>query len=324
MKAVNQRVVTVVFDGFQLLDLAGPADVFATANLLVPAGGYRLEVAAVHAGPVTAGNGMTVTAGTALGEITGPVDTLLVVGGLSAAGHTDDRELVGEISRVARSARRTASVCTGAFLLAEAGLLDGRRATTHWLAAGDLAARYDRVEVDADSVYVGDGGVWTSAGVLAGVDLALALVAEDHGHALAKDVACGLVAYLHRPGGQSQFSTPMRALTPRSEPLRELQAFIDANPVADLSVPALAQRAGMSERHFSRVFTEQVGISPGRYVERSRADAARRLLEATGHPLDRVARESGLGTPETLYRVFRRHWRISPGDHRRRFRTKEN
>ncbi|MEV0228702.1 GlxA family transcriptional regulator [Nonomuraea sp. NPDC050786] len=319
---MQRRVLIVVFPGFQLLDMAGPADVFATADLLVSAGGYRVEVAAVGGGPVPAGNGVTVTA-SALADVAGPIDTLLVAGGLSVPERLADRELVGRIAGLAGGARRVASVCNGAFLLAEAGLLDHRRVTTHWLAAGELDARYACVEVDADPLYIEDGNVWTSAGVLSGVDLALALVARDHGHALARDVARGLVVYLHRPGGQSQFSTPMRALTPRSEPLRELQAYIDANPAADLSVPALAARAGMSERHFSRVFTEQTGLSPGRYVERSRAEAARRLLEVTGHPLDRVARESGLGTPETLYRVFRRHWRISPGDHRRRFRSKE-
>ncbi len=312
----------IVFPGFQLLDLAGPADVFATAALLAPEDGYQVEVAAVRAGPVPSGNGIAVTA-RALGEVTGPVDTLMVVGGMSVPEQLGDRELVEAVARLAAGARRVASVCNGAFLLAEAGLLDHRRATTHWLSAGELDARYECVEVDADPLYIEDGNVWTSAGVLSGVDLALALVARDHGHALARDVARGLVVYLHRPGGQSQFSTPMRAMTPRSEPLRELQAYIDANPAADLSVPALADRVGMSERHFSRVFTEQTGLSPGRYVERSRAEAARRLLEVTAHPLDRVARESGLGTPETLYRVFRRHWRISPGDHRRRFRSKE-
>ncbi|MGN9839281.1 GlxA family transcriptional regulator [Nonomuraea sp. H19] len=315
-----RRVLIVVFPGFQLLDMAGPADVFGTADLL--GGGYRVEVVAVGAGAVPAGNGVVVTAG-ALGEVAGPVDTLLVAGGMSVPGQLADRELVEGIARVAGTARRVASVCNGAFLLAEAGLLDHRRATTHWLAAGELASRYACVEVDADPLYIEDGDVWTSAGVLSGVDLALALVARDHGHAMARDVARGLVVYLHRPGGQSQFSTPMRAMTPRSEPLRELQAYIDANPAADLSVPALAARAGMSERHFSRVFTQQTGLSPGRYVERSRADAARRLLEVTDHPLDTVARESGLGTAETLYRVFRRHWRISPGDHRRRFQSKE-
>ncbi|WP_431908694.1 GlxA family transcriptional regulator [Nonomuraea jabiensis] len=319
---MRRRVLMIVFPGFQLLDLAGPADVFATAALLAPEDGYQVEVAAVRAGPVPSGNGIAVTA-RALGEVTGPVDTLMVVGGMSVPEQLGDRELVEAVARLAAGARRVASVCNGAFLLAEAGLLDHRRATTHWLSAGELDARYECVEVDADPLYIEDGNVWTSAGVLSGVDLALALVARDHGHALARDVARGLVVYLHRPGGQSQFSTPMRAMTPRSEPLRELQAYIDANPAADLSVPALADRVGMSERHFSRVFTEQTGLSPGRYVERSRAEAARRLLEVTAHPLDRVARESGLGTPETLYRVFRRHWRISPGDHRRRFRSKE-
>ncbi|MFC7587313.1 GlxA family transcriptional regulator [Nonomuraea antimicrobica] len=259
----------------------------------------------------------------ALGETTGPVDTLLVAGGPALPARLADRELVAGVARLAAGARRVASVCNGAFLLAEAGLLDCRRATTHWLSAGELQSRYAGVEVDAEPLYIEDGHVWTSAGVLSGVDLALALVARDHGHALAGDVARGLVVYLHRPGGQSQFSTPMRAMTPRSEPLRELQTYIDANPGADLSVPALAVRVGMSARHFSRVFTEQTGLSPGRYVERSRADTARRLLELTGLPLEAVARESGLGSPETLYRVFRRHWRVSPGDHRRRFQSKE-
>lgn len=319
---MHRRVVIVVFPGFQLLDLAGPADVFSTADLLVPGGAYRVEVVAARAGSVRSQSGVMVTAG-ALGEVAGPIDTLLVAGGLSVPGQLEDRELVSAIAGLAPSCARVASVCNGAFLLAEAGLLDHRRATTHWLSADDLRRRYERVDVDADPLYIEDGNVWTSAGVLSGVDLALALVTRDHGHKLARDVARGLVVYLHRPGGQSQFSMPMRAMTPRSLPLRDLQAHIDANPAADLSVPALARWVGMSERHFSRVFTEQTGLSPGRYVERSRADAARRLLEVTGHPLETVARESGLGTTETLYRVFRRHWRISPGDHRRRFQSKE-
>jgi transcriptional regulator GlxA family with amidase domain len=322
MEGMQRRVLIVVFPGFQLLDMAGPADVFGLVALLSPGDCYRVEVVAVRAGEVSAGNGVTVTA-SAISEVTGPIDTLMVAGGMSVPDHVADRELVAGIAALAGRARRVASVCNGAFLLAQAGLLEGRRATTHWLAAGELSRRYAGVEVDADPLYIEDGHVWTSAGVLSGVDLSLALVARDHGHALARDVARGLVVYLHRPGGQSQFSTPMRAMTPRSEPLRELQAYIEANPAADLSVPALAARARMSERHFSRVFTEQTGMSPGRYVERSRAEAARRLLEVTGLPLDTVARESGLGSPETLYRVFRRHWRVTPGDHRRRFQSKE-
>ncbi|MFI7427498.1 GlxA family transcriptional regulator [Micromonospora sp. NPDC049836] len=324
MDDMHRRVVIVIFDGFQMFDLAGPADVFATASLLSPKSGYRIEVTAVRAGSVPAHNGLVTVAQTPLADVAGPIDTLLIVGGLGVRDQLDNRPLVEGIARLAPAARRVASVCSGAFLLAEAGLLAGRRATTHWLVADELADRHPDVEVDADPIYIEDGNVWTSAGVSSGVDLALALIAEDHGHALARDVARGLVVYLHRPGGQSQFSTPMRADTPRRQPLRQLQAFIDANPAEDLSVPALARRAGMSERHFSRVFTEETGLSPGRYVERSRAEAARRLLEATGHPLDTVARQSGLGAPETLYRVFRRHWRIAPGDYRRRFHGKEN
>lgn len=321
---MQRRVVVVVFDGFQLLDLAGPADVFSAANLFAPdSSGYGLEVVSLQGDAVSAHGGIVVNTGKALRDIEGPIDTLLVVGGLPAAAHAGDRDLVGQIARLAATAGRIASVCSGAFLLAEAGLLNGKRATTHWVAATDLADRYPDTRVEANPIYIKDGNTWTSAGVTAGIDLALALVAEDHGHRLARKVARGLVVYLHRPGGQDQFSTPMRAAVPRTEPLRELQAFIDANPTNDLSVPALARRAGMSERHFSRVFTDQTGVPPGRYVERSRADAARRLLETTAHPLDRVARDCGLGAPETLYRVFRRHWRISPGDYRRRFHSKQ-
>lgn len=323
MEVMRRRIVLVVYDGFQLLDLAGPADVFAAADL-VAEGGYEVEVTAPRVGQVPAQHGVEVAVRTPLREVGGPIDTLVVVGGLTTMTHARDAETATEIVRLSRLARRTASVCSGAFLLAAAGLLDGRRATTHWLVAEKLGTWYPGVTVEPDAIYIRDGHLWTSAGVTAGIDLALALVAEDHGHELARRVACGLVVYLHRPGGQSQFSTAMSVPAPRGEPLRELQAFIDANPAADLSVPALARRAGMSERHFSRVFTEQTGTSPGRYVERSRADAARRLLEITDHPLDRVARESGLGRPETLYRVFRRHLRVSPGDYRRRFHTKES
>ncbi|MEV4835493.1 DJ-1/PfpI family protein [Nonomuraea sp. NPDC049486] len=320
---MKRRIVLVVYEGFQLLDLAGPADVFAAADL-VTRGGYQVEVTAPQVGPVAAQHGVEVAVRTPLREVGGPIDTLVVAGGMTTMTHARDPETLEEIVRLSRAARRTASVCSGAFLLAAAGLLDGRRATTHWLVADKLGAWYPGVTVEPDAIYIRDGHLWTSAGVSAGVDLALALVADDHGHELARRVACGLVVYLHRPGGQSQFSMPMSIPAPRDESLRELQAFIDANPAADLSVPALARRAGMSERHFSRVFTEQTGTSPGRYVERSRADTARRLLEITDHPLDRVARESGLGRPETLYRVFRRHLRVSPGDYRRRFHTKES
>ncbi|GGP03597.1 DJ-1/PfpI family protein [Nonomuraea glycinis] len=301
---MKRRIVIVLYEGFQLLDMTGPADVFAAATVLTGQDGYQVEVGAAKAGAVPAAHhGIEVVAQAALNEIHGPIDTLLVVGGPTTMTQARDPELTAQVVRLSRVARRTTSVCSGAFVLAAAGLLDGRRATTHWLLTGWLGACYPDVMVEPDAIYTRDGEVWTSAGVSAGMDLALALVADDHGHEVARQVACGLVVYLHRPGGQSQFSMPMSVIRPRSEPLRDLQAFIDANPAEDLSVPALARRAGLSERHFSRVFTEQTGLSPGRYVERSRADTARRLLEVTDHALDRVARESGLGRPETLYRV---------------------
>jgi transcriptional regulator GlxA family with amidase domain len=320
---MSRRVVIVVYEGFQLLDMAGPADVFALASLLAGEHGYQIETSALRPGSVAAGHGVEILVRTPLSEIDGPLDTLIIAGGMTTLDHLGDPELISEVARLSRLARRTTSVCSGAFVLAAAGLLQGRRATTHWLLADRLRVDHPEVTVEPDAIYVRDGDVWTSAGVSAGVDLALALVADDLGHEVARKVACGLVVYLHRPGGQSQFSMPMSLAAPRTEPLRELQAFIDGHPAADLSVPALARRAGMSERHFSRVFTEQIGLSPGRYVERSRADAARRLLELTDHALDRVARECGLGRPETLYRVFRRHLRVSPGDYRRRFHSKE-
>ncbi|MFO7250518.1 MAG: GlxA family transcriptional regulator [Actinomycetes bacterium] len=324
---MRRGVVIVIYDDYQLLDLAGPVDVFSVASLIAGDGGYAVEVVAARAGEVRAASGVTTTVRTALADVAGPVDTLMVAGGLGVFDHLGDRELIDGVARLAATARRVTSVCTGAFVLAEAGLLDGRRATTHWLAADELRARYPAVEVDPDPIYIRDGHVWTSAGVTAAMDLAMALVAEDHGHAVARDVARALVVYLHRSGGQSQFSVPLRGAPPRDEALRELQEWIDANPDADLSVPALARRMNMSERHFSRVFRAQVGIPPGRYVELSRAAAAQRLLETTDDSLDRVARRTGLGMRETLYRVFRRHLRVSPGDYRRRFRAanaKEN
>jgi transcriptional regulator GlxA family with amidase domain len=210
----------------------------------------------VEAGPVTANVGITIGAGTALADVTGDIDTLIVAGGLSVRRHLPDQALTGQLGRLSTLARRTASVCNGALLLAEAGL--------------------------------------------------------------ARDVARGLLVYLHRPGGQSQFSAAMQAAAP-DESMRELQAYIDSNPAADLRVPALARRAGLSERHFARIFSSRTGMPPGRYVERSRAEAACRLLETTDHPLDRIARETGIGAPETLFRVFRRLWRVAPGEYRRRF-----
>jgi transcriptional regulator GlxA family with amidase domain len=322
---MSQRVVIMLFDGFQLLDLAGPADVFSAAGLLNPSADYGVEVTAVQAGAVRSLSGVTVVVETPLRSVKGPIDTLLVVGGLpSRTAVADTAALVPEVRRLAGESGRVGSICAGTLLLAEAGLLEGRRVTTHW-AVGDLLAReHPNVRVDADRIYVRDGDVWTSAGVTSGIDLALALVAHDHGHDLAREISRWLVVYLQRPGGQSQFSTPLRARTPKREPLRDLQGWIEESLNADLSVEVLAGRVNMSVRHFSRVFRTEVGVPPARYVEHARAAAAKRLLESTDEPLDRIATRVGLGTPETLYRVFHRHLKISPGEYRRRFHTKES
>ncbi|MFC4529893.1 GlxA family transcriptional regulator [Sphaerisporangium dianthi] len=322
---MSHRVVMVLFDDFQLLDLAGPADVFSAAGLLDANADYRVEVTAVRAGAVRSLSGVTVTAGSPLRSVEGPIDTLLVVGGLPARMvSAETAELVPEIRRIAAVSDRVGSICSGTLLLAEAGLLEGRRATTHW-AVGDLLSReHPNVRVDADRIYVRDGNVWTSAGVTSGIDLALALVASDHGHDLAREISRWLVVYLQRPGGQSQFSTPLSARTPKREPLRDLQSWIEENLNADLSLEVLAGRVNTSVRHFSRLFRAEVGVSPARYVEHVRTAAAKRLLESTDEPLDRIAGRVGLGTPETLYRVFHRHLKISPGEYRRRFHGKES
>jgi transcriptional regulator GlxA family with amidase domain len=330
----DHHVVLVLFDGFQLLDAAGPTDVFAAASRLLGPGApaYALTMAGPRAGPVRAGCGVTVLADAGFDGFDGfggQVDTLLVTGGLGLLGGVE-ADLVEGVRRLAGRARRVASVCSGALVLAEAGLLAGRRATTHWSAAPLLAGRYPDVAVDADRIHVRDGTVWTSAGVSAGTDLALALVADDHGPDLAREVARWLVVYLHRPGGQNQFAAPAPAAAadpasvpgpPRGGPCGDLAVWIIDHPAGDLSLAALAGRAHMSVRHFSRTFTRQVGVPPGRYVEQVRLDAARRILETTDHTLGHVARATGLGSPETLYRVFHRNLSVSPGDYRHRFRA---
>lgn len=312
-------VLMVVFDGFQLLDLAGPVDVFTTAAALGATPGYRVEVVASRAGPVRSSSGVEVTAAHSLAEWSEPVDTLLVAGGLSFWSASADVDLVAGIRRVAGSAERVGSVCTGTFLLAHAGLLDGRRATTHWAGGELLAQQFPAVTTEPDRIYVRDGPIWTSAGVTAGIDLAMAIVAADHGPDLAREVARWLVVYLHRPGGQSQFSAPLAANPPKRNSLRALQVWMEGNLSADLTLAGLAERVGMSTRHFSRVFANETGTTPARYVEQVRIGAARRLLETTDQPMDRVAAAVGLGSPETLYRIFHRHLGIPPGEYRARF-----
>ena len=321
---MSRRVVFLVFPRFQMLDLTGPLEVFTQADALFPGGHrrYETEVVALTPEPVTASNGLAVVPHRTLAACEAaepPIDTLVVVGGRGVRTAIDDPAHVEWLRARAAQARRVTSVCTGAFLLAAAGLLDGRRAVTHWRSCDELAERFPAVRVESDPIFIREDPIWTSAGVTAGVDLALALVEDDHGARLARGIARQLVVFVQRPGGQAQFSTQLAAQRPSRDPLREVQAWIADHLDADLSLPALARRAALSERHFSRVFRAETGMTVAAYVEAARVEAARRLLESTGDGLDRIARTCGFGTVETLHRTFHRMVRVTPGEYRRHF-----
>jgi transcriptional regulator GlxA family with amidase domain len=315
-----RRIVVVAFDGVQALDVVGPVEVFTRAGRLANEP-YRVEVVGQHEGTVRTSSGMTWSVARSRASVRGRVDTLVVAGGDGTAAALADRTLVAAVSRVGGRARRVTSVCTGAFLLAEAGFLSGRRATTHWDACAQLARRYPDVHVDPEPIFVRDGHVATSAGVTAGMDLALALVEEDLGREVALATARRLVMYVQRPGGQAQFSAPLQAQAAAArEPLRDVQRWVAAHPSADCSVDALAARASMSPRHFARTFTREVGSTPARWVEEVRVEAARLLLETTDRTVDAVATATGFGTAETLRRAFVRRLHVAPTDYRKRFK----
>ncbi len=320
------RVVIAVFPDVDLLDVTGPAEVFALANRETGgAAGYEVRLAAPDAGPVVTSAGVRLVADLTFAGVGASVDTLLVPGAVDMGpcgpvARVDDA-VVEWVRATAPHARRIASVCVGAHLLAAAGLLDGRRATTHWSTAAQLAAEHPRVRVDADPIFVRSGRVWTGAGISTCMDLALALVAEDHGEELALAVARQLVMYLRRQGGQSQFSVPLSRPAAARRDIDELRVFITEHLDGDLSAAALAGRMCLSERHFARVFRQETGTSPASYVEAARVEAARRLLETTDEPLEQVASASGLGSVETLHRAFRKQINTTPASYRRRFRT---
>ena len=320
----ERHVVIVAFDGLQPLDAVGPHEVFAgaarAAAALGRAGGYRVTVASRRGGPVQAESGLEL--GTMpLPDATERIDTLVLAGGTGADAAADDEALVTWIAGTAPRCRRVATVCSGAFLGAAAGLLEGRRVTTHWARAGQLREAYPGLTVDPDPIYIRDGKYWSSAGVTAGIDLSLALVQEDLGVDVAQTVARWMVMFLHRPGGQTQFASPVWVPRAERSTVRAVQTLVEAAPGGDHNVVALAAAAAMSVRHFSRVFTAEVGETPSRFVERIRMEAARRELETTGDTLDVVAARCGLGSAETLRRVFHRHLGTSPDAYRRRFRT---
>ena len=311
----------VAFDSVQLLDVTGPLQVFATANELRVKGGeparYILRVVA-PAGPQVTTSAGVVLASEPLSHLATPVDTLVVPGGPGVGAAAENVELVAWLAARAQAARRTASVCTGAYLLAATGLLDGRRATTHWSYCDDLARRFPLIRVEPDPIFLRDGPIWTSAGVTSGIDLALALLEEDLGREMALAVARYLVVFLKRPGGQAQFSAAL-ALQSGEAAFGKLHAWIGANLASDLSLAKLAAEAGMSERNFSRRYAEAVGLTPARAVERLRVEAARRLLSESRAPIKRVARQCGFGTEETMRRSFLRLLATPPQDYRDRF-----
>jgi transcriptional regulator GlxA family with amidase domain len=316
----------VVYPDVQILDVTGPLEVFArTARWLVDQGrgrrpAYTVELLAAHRGLTRSSSGLELVVRRSFTDVQRGIDTLLVAGGVGRRRAPSDRLLVRWLRRIAPHVRRLASVCTGAFLLAEAGLLDGRRATTHWGACRELADRYPHVAVEADPIFVRDGRIYTSAGVTAGMDLALALVEEDHGREVALAVARELVMFLKRPGGQSQFSAQLMAQAADRQPIRELQGWIGEHPADDLSVAALARRAAMSVRNFARVFTCEVGMTPARFVERARVEAARRRLEESSMGVEAVATQCGFSSAEIMRRAFLRTVRVNPAEYRHRFR----
>ncbi|MBQ1122323.1 GlxA family transcriptional regulator [Streptomyces sp. B15] len=322
----TRRVVIAVFTDVDLLDVTGPAEVFALANRETGGrAGYQVQLAGPAAGVITTSAGVRLVADLSFAEVDGVLDTLLVPGVVDMPPEGPvariDPDIVTWLKTTAPLARRVASVCVGAHLLAAAGLLDGKTATTHWTTAAQLATDHPAVTVDPDPIFVRCGNVWTGAGISACMDLALALVAEDLGEDIALAVARQLVMYLKRQGGQSQFSVPLSRPPATRRDIDELRMFIADHLDGDLSAAALAAHMCLSERHFARVFRQETGTTPAAYVEAARVEAARRLLESTDQPLDRIATACGLGSVETLHRALRKQIGTTPAAYRRRFRT---
>jgi transcriptional regulator GlxA family with amidase domain len=315
-----RAIAILALPGVQLLDVSGPLDVFAEANVQSGRSAYELLVIAAGPGPIHSSSRVKLMPDRVIGvDADVELDTLLVAGCPNAAAVPAGARVVGWLRDRAPTARRFGSVCSGAFFLAEAGLLEGRRVTTHWAVAGQLAARYPSVSVDEDAIHVRDGPLRTAAGVTAGLDLALALVEEDLGHEVAMRVAGQLVMFFKRPGGQLQFSRKGEAVPAGRAALQELQRWVAAHPALDHSVAALAKRMDLSPRHFARLFRSEVGITPATWVEEVRVGAARRLLEAGREAPKQVAGRCGFADADTLRRAFARHVGVTPAEYRKRF-----
>ncbi|GAA1945103.1 GlxA family transcriptional regulator [Amycolatopsis minnesotensis] len=315
---MQHQVGLVVFDGVKLLDVAGPSEVFAEANRM--GASYDLALCSVGAREVRSSTGMRIPVDADAADPGLRFDTVLVAGGDVLPEHPVDTGLRDAVAGLAAASGRVCSICTGAFVLADARVLDGRRATTHWRHTKRFRDRYPAVTVQPDAIFVQDGAVFTSAGVSAGIDLALALLEDDHGDELARQVAQSLVVFLQRPGGQSQFSPPLPRLRPRKPVLRAVFDAVTADPAAEHSIPKLAAQASVSTRHLTRLFADELGTTPAKYVESVRFAHAQAALER-GHSVTEAARGAGYGSPESLRRAFVSRLGVPPRAYQQRFRS---
>lgn len=325
MKSVasNRRLLILMYPRVRELDVAGVVDVFSSANTLLPKERrYQIELACTDQDSEVQGMyGLGLRTGPHYSAIKGRVDTLIVPGGMGDELSEPRPALIEWMRKTAKTARRVGSVCTGAWLLAQAGLLDGKRATTHWAYARDLALRFPKVNVDPAPIWVKDGSMYSSAGATSGIDLSLALVEEDHGRKIALEVARMLVVFLCRPGNQAQFSVSLQEQTTEHKPLRDLQVWMLEHLAEDLSVPRLAEKAAMSERNFQRVFSREMGKSPASYVEEIRVEAVRRKLERSSQSMEEIARACGFNSADVMGRSFMRQVKITPTEYRERFKS---
>jgi transcriptional regulator GlxA family with amidase domain len=319
---MKKRIEFFLYSGMLALDLTGPMDVFHAANVLLSRNGkvkdgYEFVFSALKPGLVSTSSGLKFLADSRQGKKA--MDILLVPGGIDIEAISYDSDTVQGVRLAARKAKRIVSICSGAFILAAAGLLDGKRVTTHWSVTDRLAELYPKISVEPDSIYVKDGNIATSAGVTAGIDLALALVEEDYGPSLAIEVARLLLLYRRRPGNQSQFSTPLAMQAKAGKRFKDLIDWVETNLNQNLTVEKLAEQVNMSPRTFARIFPSETGMSPGRFIEQLRIDRARELLESGDEGLENVAYKSGFGREERLRRAFQRRIGLSPAQYRAHF-----
>lgn len=318
------RMAILTVPSVQMLDVAGPMDVFSEANAqLRDPNAYQMKIVGMSPEPVRALNGTRFLPDMTIDSSLEGFDTLMVAGAPGIREYESHPALIEWVAREARHVRRIGSVCTGALILAHAGVLNGRRATTHWNFAGRLAATFPEIKVEANTIFVKDGPVYSCAGVTASVDLALAMVEEDHGRSIALRIAKQLILFLKRPGGQSQFSVHLETQVAEIGPIRDIHEWILDNIAGDLSIEALAARAGMSSRNFARLFKRETDMTPGDYVEATRVEVARRMIEEGSIPLKRVASLCGFTDQNGLRRAFMRRIDVTPVEYREQFRPAE-